>query len=149
MSLRCCLTSPGCAFGAALMVLSAAAAPAGAQADAKAAAPVSASAGAAKTTPDTAAITPAMIAQGRAVFHGAGNCQACHGPALAGTPIAPTLLAHRWKDAAGGSFAEIYRVVGTGVPGTAMVAHPGGLNDALALAVAAYVWSVGHGHAKP
>ena len=53
--------------------------------------------------PDTAQITTTMIAAGRQVFHGAGNCLVCHGQDLEGTPIAPTLQAHKWKDATNGS----------------------------------------------
>ncbi len=44
--------------------------------------------------PDTNAIPPAMIAQGRALFHGRGSCFACHGASLEGGPIAPTLKPH-------------------------------------------------------
>jgi mono/diheme cytochrome c family protein len=101
------------------------------------------------TQPDTAAITPAMVDLGRAIFHGKGTCFACHGQKLEGGQIAPTLKAHAWRDAKNGEFANIYYVATHGVPGTLMVSHPGGISDAEALAVASYVWSVGQGKAKP
>lgn len=99
--------------------------------------------------PDTGAITPASVNEGRTLFHGAAGCHACHGERLEGTAIAPTLRAHKWKDAAGGTFPEIYRVITTGVDGTAMVSHPGGIDDAQALALASYIWSVDNRGAKP
>jgi mono/diheme cytochrome c family protein len=99
--------------------------------------------------PDTAAITPAMVDLGRAIFHGKGMCTACHGQKLEGGQIAPTLKAHAWRDAKNGEFAAIYYVATHGVPSTLMVAHPGGISNAEALAVASYVWSVGQGKAKP
>jgi mono/diheme cytochrome c family protein len=90
-----------------------------------------------------------MIKSGRDVFHGRGNCIACHGQNLEGTPIAPTLQKHEWKDAKEGSLAEIYRVITHGVSGTAMVSHPGGISDAQAVYAAVYVWSVSQGKVKP
>jgi mono/diheme cytochrome c family protein len=99
--------------------------------------------------PDTSAITPATVDLGRAIFHGKGTCFACHGQKLEGSQIAPTLMPHAWRDAKNGEFAEIYRVATHGVPSTLMVAYPGGISAAEALAVASYVWSVGKGKAKP
>jgi mono/diheme cytochrome c family protein len=99
--------------------------------------------------PDTSAITPAMVDLGRAIFHGKGTCFACHGQKLEGTQIAPTLKSHAWRDAKKGDFSEIYRVATHGVPSTLMVAFPGGISPAEAMAVASYVWSVGQGKAKP
>ena len=99
--------------------------------------------------PDTNAIPPAMIDAGRKTFHGRGTCFACHGTNLEGGPIAPTLKEHSWKDAKNGDLGAIYYVVTHGVKGSAMVAHPGGIADADAVKVAAYVWSVGHRDTKP
>lgn len=99
--------------------------------------------------PETGQITKAMINSGRDVFHGAGTCFACHGADLEGTPIAPTLQKHAWKDAKEGTLPEIYRVVTHGVDGTAMVSHPGGITDAQAVYAAVYVYSVSHGTAQP
>jgi mono/diheme cytochrome c family protein len=99
--------------------------------------------------PDTSAITPATVELGRAIFHGQGTCFACHGQKLEGTQIAPTLKPHAWRDAKNGEFAQIYRVATHGVPSTLMVAYPGGITPAQALAVASYVWSVSTGKVKP
>jgi mono/diheme cytochrome c family protein len=99
--------------------------------------------------PDTSAITPATVELGRAIFHGQGTCFACHGQKLEGTQIAPTLKSHAWRDAKNGAFAEISRVATHGVPSTLMVAYPGGISPAQAMAVASYVWSVGQGKVKP
>ncbi len=93
--------------------------------------------------------SPAAIDAGRKVFHGQGSCITCHGSNLEGTPIAPTLMAHDWKDAKGGTYEAIVGVVTNGVSGTAMVSHPGGISDDDVKKVAAYVWAVGHGKAKP
>jgi mono/diheme cytochrome c family protein len=99
--------------------------------------------------PDTSAITPATVELGRAIFHGQGTCFACHGQNLEGSQIAPTLKSHAWRDAKNGAFAEIFRVATHGVPSTLMVAYPGGISPAQAMAVASYVWSVGQGKVKP
>ncbi len=99
--------------------------------------------------PDTSAITPATVDLGRAIFHGKGTCFACHGQKLEGSQIAPTLKSHAWRDAKNGEFAAIYRVATHGVPSTLMVAYPGGITPAEALAVASYVWSVSKGKVKP
>lgn len=103
----------------------------------------------AKAQADTSSITPAMVELGRAIFHGQGTCFACHGDKLEGTQIAPTLKTHAWRDAKNGEFPAIYYVATHGVPSTLMVAYPGGISAAQALAVASYVWSVGHGKVKP
>lgn len=103
----------------------------------------------AATGDSTPAVSSAEIAAGRGIFHGAGTCFACHGAALEGGPIAPTLRAHEWKDARGGTLDAIYAVITHGVPNTAMVAHPGGISDADARQVAAYVWAVSQVRAKP
>lgn len=102
-----------------------------------------------EVVPDTAAITPAMVDLGRALFHGKGTCFACHGAQLEGTQIAPTLKAHAWRDAKNGQLDEIFRVVTHGVSGTVMVAFPGGISRSEALNAAAYIWSVNNRQAKP
>jgi mono/diheme cytochrome c family protein len=93
--------------------------------------------------------SPAAISAGRDVYHGAGTCQLCHGLNLEGGPLAPTLKAHAWKDAKGGGYDAILNVIMKGVTGTAMVSHPGGISDADAQKVAAYVWAVGHAKTTP
>jgi len=99
--------------------------------------------------PDTNAITPAMVDLGRAIFHGKGTCFVCHGAQLEGSQIAPTLKAHAWRDAKNGQLDEIFRVATHGVPGTVMVAFPGGISPAEARSVASYIWSVNNRAAKP
>jgi mono/diheme cytochrome c family protein len=99
--------------------------------------------------PDTASITPAMINTGRALFHGRGTCFACHGAKLEGTPVAPALIKTVWKDAKDGELGNIYLVITRGVPGTVMVALPGGINRTDAATVASFIWSVNHRGAKP
>jgi mono/diheme cytochrome c family protein len=98
---------------------------------------------------DSTMITPAMVNAGRSIFHEKGLCFACHGAHLEGTQIAPTLKAHAWRDAKDGDLAAILGVVSKGVKSTAMVSFPGGISPTEARAVASYVWSVGHGKAKP
>ena len=98
--------------------------------------------------PDTGFVTAKVIADGRTIFRGRGGCIVCHGQNLQGV-IGPTLLEHPWKDAKGGSMAEIFRVVVSGVPGTAMLARPNGINDDQVKQVAAYVWAVNHRHLQP
>ena len=90
-----------------------------------------------------------MVDLGRAIFHGKGMCFACHGPSLEGTQIAPTLRPHAWRDAKNGDYNNIMYVVSHGVPGTAMVALPGGITPAEVQSVAAYIWSVNNRKAKP
>jgi mono/diheme cytochrome c family protein len=97
---------------------------------------------------DSIAVRLKLIDAGRHVFHGEGTCFACHGPNLEGTAIAPTLRAHKWRNG-DGSLAMIMRVVRTGVPNTAMISHPGGINDDELLQVTAYVWAVSRGVVKP
>lgn len=99
--------------------------------------------------PDTNAITPQAVDHGRALFHGKGTCYMCHGAKLEGTQVAPTLKAHAWRDAKDGAFDEIIRVASHGVPGTVMVAFPGGISRAELTDVASYIWSVSHRGAKP
>ncbi len=97
---------------------------------------------------DSSDVTPESVAKGRALFHGSGTCALCHGQQLEGG-VGPTLRAHAWKDAKGGELAAIYGIVSHGVPNTAMVAHPGGINDAQTMQVASYVWAVSHDKTKP
>lgn len=98
---------------------------------------------------DSAAqITQAMIDKGRSIFHGPGGCFACHGPSLGGSAIAPSLRDSTWING-DGSYADIVHIVSNGVSGTLMVSHPGGISDAQLKNVAAYVWAVSHGKAKP
>ena len=96
-----------------------------------------------------ASVTAAAIDAGRKIFHADGNCFQCHGGNLDGGPIAPALATGTFKDAKDGSYDAIVGVITNGVPGTAMVSHPGGISDDQLKQVAAYVWAVSHKKAKP
>jgi len=98
--------------------------------------------------PDPALITPAIIDVGRGIFHGKGTCHACHGEKLQGGPVAPALTGPRWRHISG-SFDAIVDRVDHGNPGTIMMPHPGGITEAQVLMVAAYVYAVSHGLARP
>lgn len=88
------------------------------------------------------------IDAGRGIFHGQGTCFGCHGAKLEGTAIAPTLRAHKWRNG-DGSLEMILTVIHNGVPNTAMVSHPGNINEAQIQQVAAYVFAVSHGTTPP
>jgi len=89
-----------------------------------------------------------VVAEGRAVFHGKGNCYACHGSRLQGGPLAPPLHGPSWHEI-DGTFPSIVQVLRGGLPHTPMVARQGGISDAEALQAANYVWAVSQGKAKP
>ncbi|HEX8725266.1 MAG TPA: cytochrome c [Gemmatimonadaceae bacterium] len=103
------------------------------------------------TAADVPGVTPQSVRSGRAIFHGQGGCVACHGLDLQGSAIAPPLnkQGKPWLAAKGGTYDEILRVIEKGVPATAMLARPNGISDQAARDVAAYVWAVNHGGAKP
>jgi mono/diheme cytochrome c family protein len=103
------------------------------------------------TGTDGSGVTPQSVKAGRAVFHGQGGCIACHGLDLQGSAIAPPLnkKGKPWMAAKGGTYDEILRVIVNGVPATAMLARPNGINDQAARDVAAYVWAVNHQGVKP
>jgi mono/diheme cytochrome c family protein len=98
--------------------------------------------------PDSTLLTPAMIDAGRKIFHGRGNCHACHGDKLQGGPIAPSLVGPTWRHITG-SFDAIIKRVDEGLPGTVMVSHPGGISESQVYIVAAYIFAVSHSMAKP
>ena len=97
---------------------------------------------------DTAAATDEVVDAGRKIFHGKGTCHACHGDQLQGGPIAPSLHGPKWRHI-DGTFEAILQRVRGGYPGSVMVAHPGGIDDAQTIQVATYVWAVSHGKTKP
>ncbi|HYL31231.1 MAG TPA: c-type cytochrome, partial [Gemmatimonadales bacterium] len=82
------------------------------------------------------------------IFHGKGTCHACHGDQLQGGPIAPSLRGPKWRHI-DGTFEAILQRVRGGYPGSVMVSHPGGIDDAQTIQVATYVWAVSQGKAKP
>ena len=100
------------------------------------------------TEPNPALLSPAMIEAGRRVFHGKGTCYACHGDKLQGGPVAPALRGQRWRHISG-TFDAIVDRIDNGMPGTIMVAHPGGITESQVFLVAAYIYAVSHGLTRP
>ena len=98
--------------------------------------------------PDSALLTPPMIEAGRKVFHGKGNCYACHGDKLQGGPVAPALTGKSWRHISG-TFDAIVDRIDNGLAGTLMVPHPGGISETQVFLVATYIYSVSHGLTKP
>jgi mono/diheme cytochrome c family protein len=100
-------------------------------------------------SPAAAGVTPELIAQGDKVFHGPGNCYACHG-ANAQSAVGPNLTDAEWIHSKG-SFEEIVAQVTEGIAkeksksGIPMPPKGGGtISDEDAKAVAAYVYSLSH-----
>ncbi|HEX4628619.1 MAG TPA: c-type cytochrome [Gemmatimonadales bacterium] len=106
---------------------------------------------AAATAPDS--ITPAMVALGDSVFHGAkggGTCAVCHGADAKGTSgLAPGLIKAKWLHG-DGSYAFIVGLVQQGVPQPKEAPTPmppmGGANlsPEQVRGVAAYVYGLNH-----
>jgi mono/diheme cytochrome c family protein len=101
----------------------------------------------AQTLPE--GVTAAMITTGKTVFDGAGACYTCHGPAGAGTGLAPSLADTKWLHS-DGSYLEIVKTVTAGVPAPKesmipMLAKGGSqITEEQIKAVSAYVWSISH-----
>ncbi len=96
-----------------------------------------------------AAVTPAAIAQGDSLYHGKGNCYACHGANGEGV-VGPSLTDAEWIHS-DGSYDAIVKQITTGVTieqSKSKVAMPpkggGQITDDEMKAVAAYVYSLGH-----
>ena len=95
----------------------------------------------------TGAATPAMIARGDTVFHGQGNCYACHGSKGEGL-VGPSLIDAEWIHSKG-TVEEIAAQVAKGIPkeaaksGIPMPPKGGStISDDDVKAVAAYVHSL-------
>lgn len=102
----------------------------------------------APTTGAAPVLTDQVVGAGRAVFHGAGTCHACHGDQLQGGPMAPALRGPKWRHI-DGSYGSILQRIRQGRDGTLMVALPGGIGDPEAVQVATYIWGVSQGKVKP
>jgi mono/diheme cytochrome c family protein len=96
-----------------------------------------------------AAITPELIAQGDKIFHGPGNCYACHGTNAQGS-VGPNLTDAEWIHSKG-TYEDIVAQVMKGVPKeeskSGIVMPPRGgstISDDDVKAVAAYVYSLSH-----
>lgn len=92
--------------------------------------------------------SPALIARGDSVYHGAGNCYACHGGKAEGL-VGPNLTDAEWLHSKG-TYEEIVAQIQEGVTkeksksGIPMPAKGGGsISDEDIKAVAAYVLSLG------
>ena len=93
--------------------------------------------------------SPELVAKGDALFHGSGNCYACHGNKAEGL-VGPNLTDAEWIHSKG-SYEEIVAQINHGVPkeeaksGIAMPPKGGAtLSDDDVKAIAAYVHSLGH-----
>ena len=102
-----------------------------------------------KAAADGAAITPELIAQGDKIFHGPGNCYACHGTNAQGS-VGPNLTDAEWIHSKG-TYEDIVAQVTKGVPKeeskSGIVMPPRGgstISDDDVKAVAAYVYSLSH-----
>ena len=97
----------------------------------------------------TTAVSPELIAQGDKIFHGPGNCYACHGGNAEGL-VGPNLTDAEWIHSKG-TLDDITAQVLHGVPkeesksGIVMPPRGGGnISDDDVKAVAAYVYSLSH-----
>jgi mono/diheme cytochrome c family protein len=96
-----------------------------------------------------AAYSPELVTKGEVLFHGSGNCYACHGSKAEGL-VGPNLTDAEWIHSKG-SYDEIVAQINHGVPkaesksGIEMPPKGGGtLTDDDVKAIAAYVHSLGH-----
>jgi mono/diheme cytochrome c family protein len=113
-------------------------------------APTGESKPAATSSPGTgASYSPELVAKGDALFHGSGNCYACHGSKAEGL-VGPNLTDAEWIHSKG-SYEDIVAQINHGVPKeeskSGIVMPPKGgaaLTDDDVKAVAAYVHSLGH-----
>ena len=94
-------------------------------------------------------VTAAAITQGDSIFHGKGNCYACHGANAQGA-VGPNLTDAEWLHS-DGSYDAIVKQITTGVPQAEsksgiMMPPKGGstITDDQVKAVAAYVYSLSH-----
>jgi glucose/arabinose dehydrogenase/cytochrome c5 len=96
--------------------------------------------------------TPAVVARGNRVYHGAdggATCTGCHGADAKGTPLVPDLTSGKWLWG-NGSYAGIASTIAQGVAQPKQYRAPmpamGGaqLSSDQVMAVAAYVWALNH-----
>lgn len=100
-------------------------------------------------------VTDSAIARGRALFHGAANCSACHGVEGVGTDSGAPLAQGVWLHGED-SFEGIRSRILHGIPkdlstrGTPMPMRGWSpLDDRQVIDVAAYVWAISHSWLKP
>jgi cytochrome c oxidase cbb3-type subunit III len=104
-------------------------------------------AGAAPLAAQASAPDPVLVARGDTVFHGPGNCYACHGLKATGA-VGPNLTDAEWIHSKG-TYEEIVAQILKGVPkeeaksGIPMPPKGGStISDGDVKAVAAYVYSL-------
>lgn len=102
----------------------------------------------------TAAVTPAMIAQGDSIYH-AASCRRCHGADAKGATNGPSLMGPTFLHV-NGTYDDFVRIITSGVPTDSIkdkshqfpMRARGGVTPALTddqvKAVAAYVYSLSH-----
>ena len=121
-------------------------------ADAESASATPAATPAATVSFDATKLTPAQLALGDSLFHGligATSCQACHGADGAQATMAPNLTDTEWLHS-DGSLEGIYTTIKSGVMqpkkySSVMPPYGGApMTDEQTLAVAGYVWKLGH-----
>jgi mono/diheme cytochrome c family protein len=100
-------------------------------------------------------VTDSAVARGRDVFHGAGNCSACHGLEGVGTDSGAPLAQGVWLHGEDSYEGIVDRVV-HGIPrdvstrGTTMPMRGWNtLSDQQVRDVAAYVWTISHAWMQP
>jgi mono/diheme cytochrome c family protein len=103
----------------------------------------------AKPSGGATSVSPELVAKGDALFHGSGNCYACHGSKGEGL-VGPNLTDAEWIHSKG-SYDEIVAQINHGVPKeeskSGIVMPPKGgatLSDDDVKAIAAYVYSLSH-----
>jgi glucose/arabinose dehydrogenase/mono/diheme cytochrome c family protein len=114
--------------------------------------PDAGAAAAVASLPVPAGATKEMVALGDRIYHGqvgGGTCTGCHGTDAKGTPLGPDLTSTQWLWG-NGSYAEIAKIITTGVPEPKKYRSPmppmGGaqLTSDQVSAVAAYIWGLSH-----
>jgi cbb3-type cytochrome c oxidase subunit III len=97
-------------------------------------------------------VTEKTIAEGEALFKGAGICFTCHGQDAKGVPgLGANLTDDEWTQADGTYESIIETITKGATSSTGAVMPPRGgpsLTDEQVNAVAAYVWSLSHKPAK-
>jgi glucose/arabinose dehydrogenase/mono/diheme cytochrome c family protein len=108
------------------------------------------------TLPVPPGATKEEVALGDRIFHGevdGGTCTGCHGSDANGTPQGPSLVNGHWLVGDGG-LPSITQIIADGIPKPRNYSVPmppkGGapLSNADVVAVAAYVWAIGHQNGK-
>jgi mono/diheme cytochrome c family protein len=100
-------------------------------------------------------VTDSAVARGRDVFHGAGNCSACHGLEGVGTDSGGPLAQGVWlhgEDSYEGIAARVVHGIPRDVStrGTTMPMRGWNtLSDQQVRDVAAYVWTISHAWMRP